>query len=405
MKISIGIIPFLVACGTNVEIVHLPNTDSGADADAADASVEAGPFVPAAHPAPPQVGSFGGPVIVSPKIIPVFFAGDSAMQKQVEQFLAQLPGSEYWSTTTSEYGVGQPTIAPSIIATDTPPTTDDAVQVWLTSMTDWPAPDANTLYAIYLPDGVTITAQGAVGCQTFGGYHFTATGTQGQRLPYALLPRCPTHGQYKGIDVLSQTSSHEIIEAATDPDLNNKAFSLVDQDHAVWSIAPLAEVGDMCALQPQSFQRLLGNSVVQRTWSNASAKAGHDPCVPVPTEPYFNSVPVLDEDVTIFLTDLGVRPTKGVKISAGTSKTIEVDLFSDAPTTDWTVDAVDVASLFTGGSPELTFTWDKQSGNNGDQLHLTITHEAKGQFRGSEFVLYSQKGTETINMWFGFVSN
>ena len=62
-------------------------------------------------------------------------------------------------------------------------------------------------------------------------------------------------------------------------------------------------------------------------------------------------------------------------------------------------------SLFYGGPPELTFSWDKQSGNNGDKVMLTITHENKGQYNGSEFVLYSQKGQKTANLWFGFVSN
>jgi hypothetical protein len=423
--LTVSVLPLLVACGGNVDVINLTNTDSGTNdsstnqdsgADAgADTSVpvEAGPFAPASHPAAPQVESYGGSVMASPKIVPIFFTGDDSMQKQIEQFLAQLPGSGYWSAATGEYGVGQPTIAPTIISSDTPPITDDALQTWLVSMTDgthkeWPTPDANTLYAVFLPDGVTITIpQWGKSCQGFGGYHSEGTSKQSQSIVYALMPRCASFGQLKGVDALTTTLSHELVEAVTDPaDQSNPAYALPDKDHYVWALVPLSEVGDMCTYEPQSNQRLVGNFMVQRTWSNASAKAGHDPCVPLLTDPYFNSVPVLDENVTInFGGQGGQGQTKGVKIPVGTSKTIEVDLFSDAPTTDWTVQAIDMQSYFYGGSPDLTFTWDQQSGNNGDKLHLTITREKKGQYNGSEFIFYSQKGIKIANLWFGFVSN
>ncbi len=415
---------FLFACGGSTESTP---TDSGADANQVatdgghvDAStkpdssvVEAGPFAPAPHAAAPRVENYGGNVMASPKILPIFFTGDDVMQKQIEAFLASLAPSTYWTDTTSEYGVAKATVLPTIVTTDVPPTTDDAAQLWLANMTDgthmgWPKPDANTIYAIFLPDNAVISiAHWGPSCTGFGGYHYEATGKNNESIVYAVMPRCKSFGQYKGLDALTGTLTHELIETVTDPTaVTNSAFAGPDKDHYVWALVPLGEVGDMCTYEPQSFQRLLGGTyVVQRTWSNAAAKAGNDPCVPHMTDAYFNSVPVLSENVTLDFGQGSQTQTKGVKIPVGTSKTIEIDLFSDAPTNDWTVQAEDVHSLFSGGQPELTFSWDNQTGNNGDKLKLTITHEAKGQYNGSEFVLYSQKGLKVANLWFGFVSN
>jgi hypothetical protein len=88
--------------------------------------------------------------------------------------------------------------------------------------------------------------------------------------------------------------------------------------------------------------------------------------------------------------------TKGVQIAVGQSKTVDVSLFSDGPTSDWMVQAIDTTQ-----PPALTFSWDAQTGNNGDTLHLTITRTAS---TSSEFVIESTSGTST-NLWFGFVAD
>ncbi|HEX7602618.1 MAG TPA: hypothetical protein VF316_13470, partial [Polyangiaceae bacterium] len=93
-----------------------------------------------------------------------------------------------------------------------------------------------------------------------------------------------------------------------------------------------------------------------------------------------------------------------VQVPVGQSKTIDVQLFSDGPTDDWTVQAVD-STYVSGGAAELSFSWDKQLGNNGDVLKLTITRVKNGQYAGSEFIIYSQKGPKVAQMWFGFVAN
>ena len=101
--------------------------------------------------------------------------------------------------------------------------------------------------------------------------------------------------------------------------------------------------------------------------------------------------------------------TRGIAIPVGTSKTIEVDVFSDAPTAvDLQVVAVDVASQFGGGSAELTFAFDKATAHNGDKLQLTVTRAADGHDvgAGSEFVI-AVFGTDhrPVSLWWGFAGN
>jgi len=307
--------------------------------------------------------------------------------------------------------VGPLSVGSSIVVTDTPPTTMTVAQVesWLANYLDgthpeFPAIETNNIYTIFYPESTTISDQSfGTSCVQFGGYHYEAKGAGGKSIVYAVMPRCQSLGGIQGIDALTGGLAHELIEASTDPLMSNPGFAYVDQDHFVWNVMPLGEVGDMCAFEPQSYQRLVGAYMVQRVWSNKAAKAGHDPCVPPMSDPYFNAAPILTDNVTMDFYGQKIT-TKGVKVPLHQSKTIAVQLFADGPTSDWTVQAVD-STYGTSAPKELDFSWDKQSGNNGDTLQVTITRTANGQYGGSEFIVYAQKGTTTANLWFGFVAN
>ena len=161
----------------------------------------------------------------------------------------------------------------------------------------------------------------------------------------------------------------------------------------------------MCAQNPNAFGKPAGlDFVVQRQWSNKAAAAGHDPCVPTAAgEVYFNATPVLPDAVT--LGGGGQKLTmQGVTIPVGEERTIEVELFSDAKTNGpWKVEALDANQLF-GGKPTMSFKLDRNSGENGEKLHLTIKALAKGQYGASVFFLSSQLGNRQ-NFWLGLVSN
>jgi hypothetical protein len=386
----------LAACGDNIKLAP--------DAAPPDSSPDAPVFAEAPHGTAPQVQSGGGPVLTAPKIVPIFFTGDSAIQTQTEQYLNALAASSYWTTATREYGVGSLTIQPTIVSSDTPPTTDAMLQAWLKSNLDgthptWPTFDPGTIYSVFLPDGVTLSTPFGDSCSAFGAYHDEAPGANNTKIVYALMPRCQG-----GIDSLTVSSSHEFVEASTDPlPTSQPAYQLVDNDHIVWEFTPGGELGDMCEYVGQAAQQLVGNFYVQRTWSNLSAAAGHDPCVPVLSTPYASAAPMLTDDAS-FDDGTGMpKNTKSVKIPVGMSKTIDIALYSDAPTQPWTVKAIDAAQL--NGSPkELSFTWDKTMGNNGDVLHLTITRVSAGM-GGSEFLISSRPTMVSDSIWFGYVSN
>ncbi len=245
--------------------------DAGTTVDAASETVEktdAG--YPGPHPAVPQVQNAGGPVLTAPKIIPIFFPND-LQQAQIEDFTNQLAASSFWGAATTEYGAGLLTVGASIVVTDTPPKTIDlaGVESWLVNYLDgthagWPAIDQNEIFTIFYPSTTTISDPSfGTSCQSFGGYHSEAKGTSAQSIVYAVMPRCASLGQsIKGFDALTSGLSHELIEASTDPLQSNPAWSYVDLDHMVWNLMPLGEIGDMCAYEPQSYQRLVGTYMV-----------------------------------------------------------------------------------------------------------------------------------------------
>ena len=89
----------------------------------------------------------------------------------------------------------------------------------------------------------------------------------------------------------------------------------------------------------------------------------------------------------------------------GSSKTIELDLYSDAPTSGpWKVTVLDLTSAFFGGNPALSLSLDKTEGQNGDKLHLTIKALAKSSLGASPFWVQNDLGGVTT-VWIGLVGN
>jgi hypothetical protein len=381
---------------------------------------------PAPFPAPPKVISLGGSVLANPKFVPVFFAGDdSTYVTSLADFTAKVGATKYWAAAVGEYGVGPATSTAPVMLTETAPATidDTAIQTWLASKlaptdggadagSDLPQPDANTVYVLYYPAATTITLQGTQSCTYFGGYHSDMMIQTDQGMvdvPYAVLPRCTNFPPLTGVDAVTGSASHEMAEAATDPFPMSMApaYAQVDDAHLYWMrLLGGGEVGDMCAQFPTSFTTFSELAyAVQRIWSNASAKAGHDPCQPaLPGEVYFNSVPVLPDNLTV-TTFGGTITERGVHIPVGQSKTIQLDLYSDGPTSGpWSVAVKDWAAT-TGGTALLNLSLDKNSGVNGEKLNLTITVKAAGKHNTESFLIESRLGNGQPNLWFGLVGS
>ena len=119
-------------------------------------------------------------------------------------------------------------------------------------------PNSNTLYFVYLPPNVTLTgptsAGGGTSCIDFCGYHWYIQGSTPE-IYYAAMPFPSCNGCLGGlsqIDALTSVSSHELIEAITDP-----------HPWTGWNSAQ-GEIGDICAWQEDT----VAGYTVQKEWSN-----------------------------------------------------------------------------------------------------------------------------------------
>jgi hypothetical protein len=390
------------------------NTAATSTASTGGGATGTGGFTPAAHPSLPTVRNLGGPVLHAPKVQPIAYQSDPDLA-DIGAFLGELTKTAYWSDTTSEYGVGPLTVLPTIVRTEAAPAqiTDLELTQALAANTigtspAWGAADPSTVYLFLIPPGTILSDTSGTGCTDYDGYHVESTVTGTLNVPYAAACACPGFDG-KNVNDLQQRTvaiSHELVEAATDPFPNaNPAYLGEDNADIVWTITSTGEVADMCQFNSDSYAIPAGATyMVQRSWSNEAARSGTNPCVPVLTPaPYFNSVPVLPDMVAV---QIGGPPVvaPGVKIPVGGSRTIDVTLFSDAPTSGpWKVSAGDISAL-TGGSKQLLLTLDKASGQNGDTLHLTIKVLQPDSTYGVEpFVLFSDDTSGQDNLWMGLV--
>jgi hypothetical protein len=285
---------------------------------------------------------------------------------------------------------------------------DSAIASWVAAEImsgDLPAYSPENLYVLFIPQGTTVTLQGAESCNTFGGYHNETSLQSGDPVPYAVIPRCAMYGGLTGIDVVTGAASHELVEGTTDPfPQSEPAYVQVDPKDIGWEILlGGGELADMCAQNYDAF--FVDPSVgytVQRTWSNKAAAASDDPCVPAPSGVvFFDAAPVMPDKIPLNLGQ--VVDVTGVKIGVGQSATIPVELFSDASMGAWALTAED-GNFLQGGSPQLSFKFDKTTGKNGDIVHLTITVLAQGN-DGIETFAVGSSTDQNINLWVGLVES
>jgi hypothetical protein len=243
-----------------------------------------------------------------------------------------------------------------------------------------PAPDAQTLYVVYFPAGTIVVLDGIASCSTagFAGYHDTMTvpsadGGTAIGLSYAVIARCSSTEA-----ATTLAASHEIVEAATDPSPENApAFEMTDPAWTAFG----ADVADVCAAVDSSLTAQESGFAVQRSWSNASASAGHDPCVPpLPGEVYFNVAPAAG--------------LESVTLSVGQTVTIPLFPFADGPTAPWQLVAQD-----TNGSSSIVLSLSQPTAAAGSPLALTVRLESMPAYGPDElYGLVSQSGGDA-HVW------
>jgi hypothetical protein len=364
--------------------------------------VSNGAFQSTPHPALPRVVTLGGPVLAHPKVLPIMFPGDSGAA-DVQGFLSELAGTPAWGSATSEYGVGSLTILPPVTVASAPQTISDSeLQSMVAGNTSsataaWGAADPETIYLFVLPQGTIEQDSYGACCNQYDGYH-DETKVGSTSVSYAVSCACPGFDgpSYTTLQERTIDMSHELFESATDPfPVTNPAYTQEDNADIVWTIVTDGEVSDMCEFNDDANVVPMGSTyMIQRSWSNAAAARGDNPCVPVATPtPYLNSFPALNT-----ITDATLAPgfmTQGLNVPIGQTKTIDIKLSSAAATDNtWSVHVYDYESAVVGArSPGLSLSLDQTSGRNGDVLHLTIVPKSADQlFGGEAFMLVSDYG-------------
>ncbi len=358
----------------------------------------------------PIVVSSGGPVLDAPRVQAIYFPG-FAFQTDVDTFLSRLPGSTYWPAVVGEYGVGALTIMPSVVSSVSSGAsiTDTGIpgllaQVFASNGAALGTPSRDTIYLLLFPSTTTITAQGQVMCgdSAPSGYH-TEFSIGGVNVAGIVLPSCAMYAgdsTLTGVQALTPTISHEIVEAATDPFTTSApAFFDVDQRHAIWSVAINGgEVADLC--ENETPDLLTPDDIgypVQRIWSNAAVKAGTGPCVPVPPgELFFIAVPSLPNQVSVSR-DGAQFSVPALNATLGASATVEVSMRSErngVPT--WGVGALEFHSDNASMAHPIGLM-----GRTGQTLQLTVAPNAVAS--GLFPLIIESISDSAIHFWIGAI--
>ena len=209
----------------------------------------------------------GGPLIRNAEVTTIFWGGWWRSAPQVDvvtrlnQFFDDILVSALmdqlaeYSVPASAIGHGK-RVGTATIDKAPPASVDDAAIVsllqGLLAAKTVPAANANSIYFVFLPSGVTVTMAGQASCSAFCGYHDAIGG----KIAYAVEPYPDCQGCMGGLaafDGLTVTSSHELCEAVTDP--------VPGQG---WYDDANGEIGDICAWQTKK----AGTYTVQLEWSN-----------------------------------------------------------------------------------------------------------------------------------------
>ena len=401
----------LGACGGNDA-----TTDAGVEVDASPFGAPSDTY-PASSVHVPMSATLGGPVMTNVRVVPIYYA-DYAAKTALDDFYGKFAASPYWLQMVSEYAVaGNLTVATSVqLPQNAPPTLSDAdVKALLTSQLDGTHAEygpvdsatlARTIYSIHVP-GTTVgtgPSPGLTSCVNFVGYHGATSGTN--RIIYSIVYDCLTPSYLSStLELVTAAVSHELVEAATDPISAMYAWTGLYMIDKPWGLAYGNELGDLCeGLTSNWFKPAEVGYMIQRSWSNASMHAFHNPCVPVPAaeQVFYASVPNGVDQVSVPDPGGGISMTPGTVIQLGKQGTVELQLLSSGPTEDWTIEAVDDHHVVTGGAPILTFAFDRATGRNGNLVHLSITPVTRPTSGYALYRVVSHLGT-TKTLWWGIV--
>jgi hypothetical protein len=216
----------------------------------------------------PKLTYRNGPLLTAAQVFTVFWgsawkqAPDIDLITQMNQFFDYILTSQLIEQL-GEYSVPGKTIGhgsrigTTVITSPDPGASvqDSAIQQLLQREIDAAALSANnpnSIYFVFLPEGVKVGQGNSASCQSFCGYHDSF----GADVYYAVMsyPGCSgCTGGLAAFDALTSTTSHELCESITDP--------VPGQG---WYDEKNGEIGDICAWKT----RTLGKYTIQLEWSN-----------------------------------------------------------------------------------------------------------------------------------------
>jgi hypothetical protein len=404
-------VPGLVACSSDAEIVHASSgqgggtttTSSSTTAEGAGGAGTGGaaqggaggegtggmiPY-PAPHPSMPVMPDHGGAVLHDPVIVTVTYDGDPE-RDFLETFGDTIGATDWWKAVHDEYGVGPGSSGGHVHLAEAAPTVikDSEIQQWLAQRigdATLPAPTDQSIYVLFYPAETTITLDmpgGGDSCQSFGGYHnSTVVNVGGTDIPvaYAVIPRCDNSEPS-----LTVTTSHELTEASTDPHPIFGQLGYMLTKKTAWNPAG-GENADMCEFVSGVQE---GPYYVTRAWSNANAKLGDQPCVPVPDDPdglpYYNA---------------GIKD-EIMKAPPGGTVSTNVYCYSFGPLPNpMTLQGQ------TYGKNKLTFTFDPPTCENGTIVKMTVqVSDAATVGRDYSYQLLAQLNDQSAHLWRGMIT-
>jgi MYXO-CTERM domain-containing protein len=339
----------------------------------------------------------GGPLIQHVKVFDVFYNTGNPYKDMLADYYTKITQSAYfdWLTeyNTTNYKISRGsfigTYEDSNSTTGSKTIDDSQIGSYLDGLINAgkiPAPDSDTIYQIYFPSNVSITLQGSKSCQVFCAYH-NSYKHNGQLARYSVIPDITTGSCGQGcggstpINNLTDVSSHELIEAVTDPDGNSAWVDTSSQS--------CGEIGDICNGQKCSTSGTGKTAcptsyVVQLEWSNKNnACIAQDPSImvngfTVAASPMTLNVPaggMATVDVTTTKTS-GSSETvqlsaKAPSMSNLTTSFSPTSVMSDNGKSTLTITAA--ANAMVGSTADVTVTAMGTSAAPTATVHVTVT--------------------------------
>lgn len=231
-----------------------------------------------------------GPVISNVRVTVIYWNSTVAFQSTWPSFYTSITNSTYmdWLNEyrTSTQGIGRGSFVNAVVDPSPPSgTTVSQSQIEselqrLIQAGTISAPTDNSLYMVYFPPGYTVLAGGWFSCTTSDGFcgfhHWFAI--NGRSAYYGVLVDSSACGSRCGpgtqLGNTTSTSSHELLEAVTDP-VDSGWYYL----YSVNGQPAHAEIADIC----QDQQTQTAGFTVQRAWSNLQqACVVKNPCLSCP---------------------------------------------------------------------------------------------------------------------------